>query len=242
MWLIENTQQMLAASSIHESDSKKKKNGSSSNSKDSIDFVKPSLKEEYKSTLDEPSTSHIEYLVPSSSFPDSRSSTELAKIRCQNQSDSSLLRLPRELRDIIIAFSVLDPTPHSPLPPLLQTCHALRPEVAEIYYSKKLILAGGAPSPMYEKGFFRGFDPEHKRLVKRCHWLWDAYGTEQDAMKRARELDGLTGVREGVWTVGFIDVFGGDANVENGDGERKRGAKAVYVNCRGEIREPGSCG
>ncbi|USW50458.1 hypothetical protein Slin15195_G037770 [Septoria linicola] len=184
------------------------------------------------------SASHVEDMTLP---PTSNTNTlTLHDLRIHNQLSSPLLRLPRELRDLITSFHVSDySAPHSSstthtLPPLLQTCASLRPEVAEIYYSRKLLLAGGAPSPQYEKRFFNGFDPEHKKFIRRVHWLWDAYGTREQAMQRAGELDRLTGMREGVWTVGFIDIFA----VE---GEGRRG-RAVYVNARGSVREPGSCG
>lgn len=56
-------------------------------------------------------------------------------------------------------------------------------------------------------------------------------------MRRAGELDRLTGTRVGVWTVGFIDVFDFEGR-DVGSLGRGRG-RAVYVNCLGEVREPG---
>jgi hypothetical protein len=152
-------------------------------------------------------------------------------LRDRNACTSPLLRLPRELRDVVIHHAITThPAPlssqSSQLPALLGTSSQLRVETAEIFYARKLILAGGAPSPQYEKAFFDGFDPDHLRFVKRVHWLWDSYGTAEQAMRRAGELDALTGLRKGTWTVGFIDVF------EHGRG------KAVYVNCEGSVRAP----
>ena len=180
------------------------------------------------------SASHVEHIEDISDPNSSTTTEDLNNLRCLNQTSSPLLRLPRELRDIIISFVVADHSaPHSAdhtgLPPLLQVCHQIRPEVAELYYGRKLIMAGGAPSPKYEKHFFDGFDPEHKRYLKRVHWLWDAYGTREQAMQRAGQLDRLTDMRDGVWTVGFIDVF------------ETRSARAVYVNSRGVVKAPGSC-
>ncbi|KAM3422526.1 hypothetical protein BST61_g27 [Cercospora zeina] len=203
------------------------------------------------------------------STPADPSATTINAIRLRNLQHSPLLRLPRELRDIITSYTLTTSLPphHSShhqhhqhhhhhhhhhhitssspssssskprLPPLLQTCTLLRPECAELYYSTQLLLAGGAPSPQYEKAFFRGFDPLHKKFVRRCHWLRDSYGTREQAMVRAGELDALTGTREGVWTVGFIDCFGGEG-WEVGKSGRGRG-RAVYVNCWGVVREAG---
>lgn len=155
------------------------------------------------------------------------------ELRYMNQLQCPILRLPRELRDIVLDCVVSDSScpldsNRTGLPAMLQVCHQLRDETAEIYYGRKLILAGGAPSPQYEKGFFSKFDPEHKKYVRRVHWLWDSYGTADRAMARAAELDRLTGLRDGTWTVGYIDVFG------------SRSAKSVYVNALGVERKKGA--
>ena len=65
--------------------------------------------------------------------------------------------------------------------------------------------------------------------------MWDAYGTREQAMRRAGELDRLTGTRAGVWTVGFIDFF----DFGGRRGGKMGGGRGVYVNCLGEVREPG---
>lgn len=91
-------------------------------------------------------------------------------------------------------------------------------------------MAGGAPSPSYEKHFFDGFDPAHLQFLRRVHWLYESFGTREDAMRRAGQLDVLSGLAgrgiRGVWTVGFIDIVG------EGKG------RAVYVNCDGEVVSP----
>ncbi|EME85309.1 uncharacterized protein MYCFIDRAFT_193651 [Pseudocercospora fijiensis CIRAD86] len=155
---------------------------------------------------------HIENISntePSIPKPDS----QYQSLRSKNKFTSPLLHLPRELRDIILTFiSDASPPPldarRSPLPSLLSVSSQLRDEFAQIFYSRKLILAGGAPSPSYEKKFFQGFCQAHKKYVKRVHWLWDSYGTKEQAVARARELDAVSFMQEGTWTVGYIDGFG----------------------------------
>ncbi|KXT17360.1 hypothetical protein AC579_3887 [Pseudocercospora musae] len=164
---------------------------------------------------------HIEDI--SASVP--RTDSQCLELRSNNNRfNSPLLRLPRELRDIILSFVADDSPPpldarRSELPSLLSVSNQVRDEFAQIFYSRKLIMAGGAPSPSYEKRFFQGFCEGHKKYVRRVHWLWDSYGTKEQAVERARDLDGLTCVREGTWTVGYIDGFDG------------RGAR--YVNALG---------
>lgn len=160
-----------------------------------------------------------------------RTKAHCERIRCHNLLNSSILQLPRELRDIILAFMVEDAPPpldarRSHLPAMLSVCRQIRDEFAQIFYARKLIMAGGAPSPRYEKRFFDGFDTSHKKYLRRVHWLWDSYGTKDQAVLRAADLDGLSGLRKGTWTVGYIDGFVGRA--------------ASYVNAFGTVLVAGS--
>ncbi|KAF7193748.1 hypothetical protein HII31_04915 [Pseudocercospora fuligena] len=169
---------------------------------------------------------HIEDI----SAPIPKTESQCLDLRSNNQFNSPLLHLPRELRDLILGFVADDSPPpldarRSELPSLLSVSSQIRDEFAQIFYSRKLIMAGGAPSPSYERKFFEGFCDAHKKYVRRVHWLWDSYGTKEQAVSRARELDGLSGVREGTWTVGYIDGFDG------------RGAR--YVNAFGTFRVAG---
>ncbi|KXT05992.1 hypothetical protein AC578_365 [Pseudocercospora eumusae] len=108
---------------------------------------------------------HIEDI----SSPIPKTESQCLELRSNNQFNSPLLRLPRELRDLILGFVADDcPPPLDPrrsqLPSLLSVSSQIRDEFAQIFYSRKLIMAGGAPSPSYEKRFFEGFCAGHKKL------------------------------------------------------------------------------
>ena len=116
------------------------------------------------------------------------------RTRSKNDVDSQLLRLPRELRGIILHLVVLadagdqsreEPvsvdSPTISLPPVLHSCHRLRAEAARIFFENTIFIR--RRSTVYEE--FRtltnndrdglsGLTPQHRALIKTILYVKDA--------------------------------------------------------------------
>jgi len=140
------------------------------------------------------------------------------RLQSWNQQASPLLRLPRELRDQIISNALVDrypvdiPCRDEPeqakrdqesytLPALLQACHQLREEAAEIYYQDNNFDA--ASDALLE--WLPQLTSEHRKLIKtirctascRLHW-W--HHNQSAAAEVAGKVEVEMGLRVGsVW-------------------------------------------
>ncbi|KAI5357909.1 hypothetical protein Slin14017_G119220 [Septoria linicola] len=137
---------------------------------------------------------------------------------------SSLLRLPRELRDEIIkmalplSYEVGHPYKYFPvkkaLPALLSVCRQLRVETAPVLLPN---IAIAMRDIHLDWLLLEGFNPEYIQLV-RCVHLMDSdtwvHLSRHGAVARAAELDAATNVRPGTWIIhgcseGFVAYHNG---------------------------------
>lgn len=141
---------------------------------------------------------------------------------------SALLRLPREIRDLIIEFTVLkrietltDFCGFSP-PPLLWTCQHLRHETAEIWYARSTFVLYGGSEDIFQKLLLAGHP--HTDLVRKIRVVHNGCVLISEAMEAAQKFSREIGSQaKAVWY-----------SASNG---RSNNYVSVFVNAFGETED-----